>query len=748
MKRSIPFICLSAISALLMLYVVGCKSANPKHISNLAGSRPNNPYTDETDSFGFVVPETRFESLGRIHPDGGSRGDSGESLGRKELGSRSPLPLDSTGDELWVIYKPDNLQPGPEDAQYPATGSLMTRFHEREVPLPLKHTDVKANVTAYIASVTVTQQFENPYDEKIEAIYVFPLPENGAVNEFIMTIGQRHIRGIVRERKEAERIYKEAKAQGYVASLMTQERPNIFTQSVANIEPGKQIDITIRYYNTLSYSDGWYEFVFPMVVGPRFNPPGNYKGIGSVDSNPLSSSRQKTDVHYLRPDERSGHDISLQLTLNPGVDIEEFQCKTHQIRLNDAGNTSDHKEWVTPDSFKSEHPSTLSVRLASTDTIPNRDFVFRYRVAGNSIKSSLMTHQDERGGFFTMMVYPPAQLEALDRSPLELVFVLDCSGSMSGEPLRQAKAAIAWALKHMDSGDTFQLINFSDSAQQLGRRPIAATRSNVVRALNYLNSLQSEGGTMMIEGIKSALDFPHDPDRLRFVCFLTDGYIGNESEILQEIHHRLGDSRIFSFGVGSAVNRFLLDGMAKVGHGAVAYLGLHDDGAEVMENFFQRISHPALTNVKINWGQFDVTDVYPRHLPDIFPGKPLIVTGRYESHPSRSGQAIQISGKSAREKIQLVVNPFHSLSQDATEALPSVWARFKIADLLERSRYEPSPLVAGQVRQTALDYQLLSPYTAFIAMDAARQTKGASATIIPVAVPVPEGVKYETTVNE
>ena len=637
---------------------------------------------------------------------------------------------DSIGEELWVIYRPNRSAPAAGDP-FPGTGCLSATVDDAEVPLPLKHTSVNASVSACVASVDVIQQFENPYDQKIEAVYVFPLPENGAVNEFVMTIGPRKIRGIVRERKEAEKIYAQAKRQGRVASLMTQERPNIFKQSVANIEPGKRIDVEIRYYNTLSYSDGWYEFVFPMVVGPRFNPGGSKDGIGAVTKSPLAASRQPTQVHYLAPGERSGHDISLALTVSPGVPIEAYECKTHDIQVEDQKD----RPW-----------NTLSVKLSALDSVPNKDFVFRYRVAGEKIKSSLLTHMDDRGGFFTLMLYPPATLQSLERAPLELVFVLDCSGSMSGVPLQQAKSAIAWSLKNMKEDDTFQLINFSNDARSLGQRPLAATPANVQRALRHLESLQSEGGTMMIEGIKAALDFPHDPRRLRFVCFLTDGYIGNEYEILAAIQERLGASRIFSFGVGSSVNRFLMESMAKQGRGAVAYLGLQDDGAEVMQVFFDRISHPALTDVEIDWGSMDVSDVYPKRLPDLFVGKPVIVTGRLNSQGSGK-RNIQLSGKTPNGRIDLPIFEPASAKPGQNEALPSVWARLKIADLLEHAAYDPPTSIRRQIRQTALDYSLLSPYTAFLAVDASRVTEGDVATTIPVAVPVPEGVRYETTVS-
>ena len=514
------------------------------------------------------------------------------------------------GEELWVIAR--GSEPVAQRSnESPGSGALLARFEEKEVPMPLKHTSVHASISGYISAVEVTQQFHNPYSSKIEAVYVFPLPHNAAVNEFIMSLGQRRIRGIIRERKEAEAIYQEARRQGYVASLLTEERPNIFTQSVANIEPGNEIEVNIKYFHTLAYVDGWYEFVFPMAVGPRFNPPGMTEGIGAVARGKNGTSGQSTEVQYLKPGESTGHDISLQVDVDAGVPIEEFECKTHEV------------------THTSSAPERLTVSLSPADGLPNKDFVLRYHVAGDHIKSSLLTHRDERGGFFTLMLNPPSELAALRRQPLEIVFVLDCSGSMDGRPIEQAKAAVHRGLRLLQPGDSFQLITFSMTASRFGRAPLEATPENIHRALQYLNSLRGEGGTMMFEGIKAALDFPHDPHRLRFVCFLTDGYIGNESEILGEIHQRLGDSRIFSFGIGSAVNRYLIDHMAQVGRGAVAYLAPRDEAAQTMEDFFARISHPALTGLKIDWGGLQATEIFPRELPDLFVGRPVILTGRF-----------------------------------------------------------------------------------------------------------------------
>ena len=635
--------------------------------------------------------------------------------------------LNVTADEIWVIAKSET-QAVPTDEDTPGSGAMLAKLpeEEKEIPLPLKHTDVKGQISGYIATVDVTQQFHNPYDEKIEAVYVFPLPQNAAINEFIMTIGERRIRGIIRERQEAEKIYQEARSQGHVASLLTQERPNIFTQKVANIEPGREIDINIKYFNTLAYVDGWYEFVFPMVVGPRFNPPGYTDGVGAVARGKDGISGQKTEVQYLKPGERSGHDISLAVDIDAGVAIEEATCSSHVIA----------KSAATPEK--------LSVKLSSLDSIPNKDFVLRYKVAGKTVKSALVTHRDQRGGFFTLMLYPPDNLSYLKRAPMEMIFVLDCSGSMNGKPIAKAKQAITRALKKLQPGDTFQIIRFSNNASQLGPNPVPATDENICKGLAYVELLEGGGGTMMIEGIKAALDFAHDPQRFRLVSFMTDGYIGNETEILAAIAQRLGASRIFSFGVGSSVNRYLLNRMAKLGRGAVAYMGLDDSAGEVVDLFYDRISHPALTDVEIDWGGMQVTDMYPGRIPDLFVGRPVILTGRFKGGSSTT---IHVKGNvgDMTQDIAIAVNFDDSAANHS--GIACVWARKKIETLGSQAAYDTNPDLPGEIKQVALEYGLMSAYTSFIAVDSSRKTAGDHGITVAVPVPVPDGVRYDTTVQ-
>jgi len=388
-----------------------------------------------------------------------------------------------------------------------------------------------------------------------------------------------------------------------------------------------------------------------------------------------------------------------------------------------------------------EHsPTHAVVTLRPEDHIPNKDFVLRYRVAGERLKAGLVTARDERGGFFSLMLYPPADLRHAHRQPLEIVFVLDCSGSMDGKPIEQAKAAIRRGLELLQPGDSFQLINFSISAGQLGRRPLEATPQNIERARRFLATLNAEGGTMMIEGIKAALDFPHDPERLRFVCFLTDGYIGNEAEILAAVQQRLGPARIFSFGVGASPNRHLMDSMARLGRGAVAYLGAEDEGAAVMSAFFERIAYPALTDISLDWSGLRVSEVFPARTPDLFVGRAVTLTGRFEGNlPDRLTITGQVGGRRVDVPVQI------EQSERSARSIASVWARTKIATLTDEMLKGEESL-GNSIRQLALDYSLTSPYTAFVAVDSAASTPGESKTVNQ-GVPVPQSVNFDRTVS-
>lgn len=644
----------------------------------------------------------------------------------------TPQSLPAPDEELWVIARRgEDAAAANRDAgdDAPGSGALCFPQGDRLVPVPLKHTSVRANVAGYVGTVDVTQQFQNPYDGKIEAVYVFPLPHNAAVHEFVMTVGDRRIRGIVREREEAKQIYEEAKGQGYVASLLEQDRPNVFTQRVANIEPGKRIDIQIRYFHTLSYSDGWYEWVFPMVVGPRFNPPGTDDGIGAVGRGTPGRSGQKAEVQYLRPGERSGHDVDVAVTLDALVKVEAVESRTHKVTV----------------AKKSER--AFDVTLDEGDRIPNRDFVLRWKVAGEGVRSGLVVRKDKdgKGGYFAMMVVPPEELRKLPRSPVEMVFVLDVSGSMEGRPLEQAKGAVRWALARLQADDTVQVVRFASDAKVMAERPVPATPQNVRRAMKYIEGTSAGGGTMMLEGLRRALAPPADESRPRYVVFLTDGFIGNEAEILGALQRMLGGSRVFGVGVGSSVNRYLLEHMAKLGRGAVAWLGLRDNAEDAMAAYFGAISHPAMTDLVADWGAGTKVETYPKRMPDLFVGRPVTVVGRFEGEAPKQ---VRVSGR-VRGETQAVDAVADDSAGAGEAALGAVWARMKIADLGDRLALDPRDgEVPVAVRQVALEHGLMSAYTAFVAVDAMTRTAGDKGTTVATPVPVPEGTRYETTVGQ
>ena len=464
-----------------------------------------------------------------------------------------------------------------------------------------------------------------------------------------------------------------------------------------------------------------------MVVGPRFNPAATTDGVGAVARGQHNTSGQTTEVQYLAPTERSGHDISVSLNISAGVDIEDVNCINHAV---DVDGVSECQRKVT---------------LSAQDTIPNKDFVLRYKVAGDQIKTAMLTHQDKHGHYFTMMLYPPADLEQVQRSPMEMVFVLDCSGSMRGKPITQAKAAISHALQSLTPRDTFQIIQFSNNASQLGAEPVLATEDNIQRGLVYLASLSGNGGTRMIEGVKAALNFPHDEGRFRLVSFMTDGYIGNEQQILKTLHDKLGASRIFSFGVGSSPNRMLMNRMAVLGRGAVAYLSLNDNAREIMDRFNRRISHPAMTDLSIDWGQMKVTDVYPQRIPDLIVGRPVVITGRFDGEPS----VVKVNGRVNMKPASVTVSLQEEGATADHKGIAAVWARLKIKDLMNLATVARDAVeeIHQTVTQTALAYNLMSSFTAFVAVDSMTKTDGDFGTTVAVPVPVPDGVQYKTTVG-
>jgi len=607
-------------------------------------------------------------------------------------------------------------------------GSLMAVDAEGKAKsaCPLKHTDVKAEISGFISRVVVTQEFENPFNERIEAVYTFPLPHNAAVDEMTMIVGDRTIRGKVLPREEAQAVYEGAKSRGQTASLLDQERPNIFTQSVANILPGNQVKITISYVETLRYEDGAYEFVFPMVVGPRYVPG---TPIGITQAYPFSPDKNNAaDLSRVLPKmappgERSGHDISLEVTLDAGLIVDNLEAKTHPVDMDRPG------------------PTRARLKLKRAATIPNKDFILRYDVAGRAVQDAVLTHRSEKGGFFTLMLQPPERIGADDVTPKELIFVLDTSGSMNGVPIEKAKEAMKLALDNLYPDDTFNVITFSGDTRILFEQPVRATKRNLKAAQDFLAGSVSAGGTEMMKAIKAALDPSDSQSHVRIVCFMTDGYVGNDMQIIDEVQKHQ-NARVFAFGIGSSVNRFLLDNMAAAGRGDVEYVGLNDDGAAAAQRFHQRVRNPLLTDISIDWGGLAVADVYPKRIPDLFGAKPVVVTGRYNAPGSGT---IKLKGNMAGNPFTREIQVTLPETMALHDVLAPLWARARIDGLLSEDYLGA---LKGQMRddlkntitQLGIEFSLMTQFTSFVAVEEVTVTDGGTLRRIDVPVDVPAGM--------
>lgn len=599
---------------------------------------------------------------------------------------------------------------------------------------PLKHTDVSIQVSGPLARAQVTQQFENPYSDKIEAVYTFPLPQNAAVDDMALTVGDRVVKGTIKKREEARAIYEAAKRRGNVAGLLDQERPNIFTQSVANILPGEQISITISYVQTLSYDGGVYSVVFPMVVGPRYIP--GQPLAQEPSSQPLGggwayATDQVPDASHitppvLKPGNRSGHDLSLSVKIDAGVPIHHVQSKTHEIAVTNS------------------KASQSEVQLQREATIPNKDFILTYAVAGRDIRDAVLTHRNGKNGFFTLLLQPPDRVKTDEVTPKELVFVLDTSGSMSGFPIEKAKETMRLAIDGLNPRDTFNLITFAGDTHILFPEPVQTTSANVRKAQSFLESRRGGGGTEMMKAIRAALDPTDSQEHVRIVCFMTDGYIGNDMAIVGEIQKH-PNARVFAFGIGSSVNRFLLDKMAEHGRGEVEYVGLQDDGSAAARRFHERVQHPLLTDISVDWDDLDVTEIYPKRLPDLFSAKPLVLTGRYTT-PGKG--TIRLRGKVAGHSVVRKIDVDFPGFEPEHDVLATLWARTKIADLMAQDyngvqQGNPKPNVRKAITQLGLDYRLMTQFTSFVAVEELVITEGGQPRRIEVPVEIPDGISYE-----
>jgi Ca-activated chloride channel family protein len=614
--------------------------------------------------------------------------------------------------------------------------AILGKDGQAQALCPLKHTDVWAEISGFITRVTVTQQFWNPSKEKIEAVYVFPLPQNAAVDDMTLKVGDRTVRGLIKRREEALAIYQAARQAGHVAALLDQERPNIFTQSVANIMPGENVTVEISYVELLKYEAGSYEFVFPMVVGPRYIPGTPISKDAKQGGGWAPDTTRVPDASRITPPvtplgTRAGHDISIEVKLDAGVPIEEYRSTSHMITSERTG------------------PSSVVIHLKELAVIPNKDFILKYDVAGGKIEDALLTHKGKTGGFFIFILQPPDRIAESEVTPREIVFVIDTSGSQSGFPLEKSKKLAELALAHLHPQDTFNIITFAGNTQILFDEPVPATEKNLDRARSLLANLTGGGGTEMMKAIRASLDPSDSQKHLRVVLFFTDGYVGNDMEIIGEVQKH-PNARVFSLGIGNSVNRFLLDKMAEAGRGEVEYVTLERDADPVVQRLFERVRTPVLTDISIDWGGLPVVMVQPERIPDLFSAKPVIITGRYAG----PGQGIiRLRGKRAGHPFVREIKVNLPADEPRHDVLATLWARNRIDSIMSKDwagmqQGAPQKDLKEQIVALGLQFRLMTQFTSFVAVEEMTVTEGGQPRTVQVPVEMPEGVSYQGVFGE
>jgi Ca-activated chloride channel family protein len=626
--------------------------------------------------------------------------------------------------------------------------------------VPLRHTAVKTEISGFVARISVTQEFENVLPNAVEAIYVFPLPQDSAVDGMTMRIGDREIRAVIHEREEARKIYEAARNAGHTAALLDQERPNIFTQSVANIPPNSKVEVTLSVIEVLKYEAGTYEFAFPLVVGPRYIPgaptgktqPKDNNGAKvrdvSFGSQPateqptrgtMADTDQVQDASRISPpvagvhtnDAHAGHDVSMEVNLAAGVPIAEVDSTSHKILA----------DRTAADAFH--------VQLADEAVLPNKDFILKYKVAGQGVSDAILAHADQSGGYFAFILQPPERVPDGATVPREIIFVLDTSGSMWGFPLDMAKKTIRRALDNLRPEETFNLITFSGDTRILFPEAVAPTKDNIAAAKKVLDGAYGSGGTEMMKAIRAALGDNVDGAEIgkpkgnlqpvRVVCFMTDGYVGNDAEIVAEVQKH-PEARVFSFGIGTAVNRFLLSKMADEGRGEVEFVTNPADAAAAADRFYERVHSPVLTNVSLEWNGVPVSELYPARVPDLFSAKPIILTGRY-TKPGKG--SLTIRGTQAGGQFSRTIYVDFPSEGASNAVLEKIWARRKVDDYMSQDWMgiqQGQSKHKAEIIQVGLEHSLATQYTSFVAVETRTVVQDGKPVRIEVPVELPEHV--------
>lgn len=573
--------------------------------------------------------------------------------------------------------------------------------------LPLKKTDVSVNIEGIIANIHVTQTYSNEGTRPVNASYVFPASTKVTIHGMKMQIGNQIVTAKIKEKEEAKQEFETAKSEGKSASMLSEERANVFSMDVANIMPGDNVLIELDYTELIMPSEGTYEFAFPTVVGPRYVSPVK-DDTGSRD--------EWAGTPYLSEGNAPTDEYDIHVTISAGVPISSLTCSSHDISTEWVENTTAHISLANP-----------------ADYAGNRDFILDYKLTGTGIGTGLITSQSGDENFFMLMVQPPERVEVEEIPPREYIFVLDVSGSMSGFPLETAKKLINNLVSGLRETDTFNLILFSGTSFKMASRSLPATEENINKAIKLINGQKGAGGTELADALEDALHIPTEEDMARNIVIITDGYIYGESDVFKLVNDNLSQADFFSFGIGSAVNRYLIEGIASIGQGEPFLVTKEDQADEIADKFRSYIQSPVLTDIQVSFDGFDVYDVEPSALPTLYAQKPIVLLGKWRGEAAGN---IQITGTTGSGTYTDSISVADSITAE-NNAIAYLWARKRVERLTDFGRNGSDPEAQEEVTQIGLKYSMVTPYTSFIAvLDVVRNTDE-EATDVNQPLPLP-----------
>lgn len=594
--------------------------------------------------------------------------------------------------------------------------------------LPLKSTDVQVSISGVMADVRVTQRYRNEGAVPIEAGYLFPGSTRAAVHGLTVRVADRVVAAQIREKQQARVAYDQARRQGQTAALLEQHRPNVFQMHVANILPGDEVQVQLRYNELLSPEDGRYQFVFPTVVGPR------YAGSATTSGQPLAHAQGFPAQPVLPARQPQPGAFQLAVELVSPIGIARIHSPSHAIDtvLADGGDA---------------RRARVQLATGASRAAGNRDFILDYQLAGSAIQSGVLLHRGEQENYFLAMVQPPKAVPAQDIPPREYIFVVDISGSMHGFPLNTAKRLMRELLGGLRASDSFNVMLFSGASRMLSPESVPATPANINAAMRTIEQMGGGGSTELLPALRRVYAQPKAPERSRTVVVVTDGYVTVEAEAFALVRQHLSQANVFAFGIGSAVNRHLIEGLARAGMGEPFVITRPDEAQAQAARFQRLIASPVLTSVQASFEGIDVFDVEPPALPDVLAERPVILMGKWREPASGARPALRVQGQAAHGPYTQTLPIDTRADWQGTAALRQLWARQRIATLSDEEALTGGDAHKAAITRLGLEHSLLTAYTSFIAIDRVARNPGGQQASAHHPSPLPEGVS-ELAVDE